>query len=79
MVMMNWLDKEGEEFATQANHPQWLAERRADVATIVEEFSAEITTNASVKQENSRPTTKSWILTLRQRLKFTVIMGYDAG
>nr|WP_250698491.1 DNA pacase A subunit [Escherichia coli] len=33
------LDKEAREFATlQANHPQWLAERRADVATIVEEL-----------------------------------------
>ncbi|EER2495229.1 DNA pacase A subunit [Escherichia coli] len=33
------LDKEAREFATlQANHPQWLADRRADVATIVEEL-----------------------------------------
>lgn len=33
------LDKEAKEFASlQANHPQWLAERRADVATIVEDL-----------------------------------------
>lgn len=33
------LDKEAREFASlQANHPQWLADRRADVATIVEDL-----------------------------------------
>ncbi len=42
---------------------------------LLKNWGAEITTAmASVKLENSRPTTKSWILTLRQRLKFTVIM-----
>nr|WP_225312411.1 hypothetical protein [Salmonella sp.] len=39
MLMMNSTDKGGREFATlQANHPQWLAERRADVATDIEEL-----------------------------------------
>lgn len=76
MLMMNsWTKRQGslQRFRLTI-HNGWQSAGRM-WQPLLKNWGAEITTAmASVKLENSRPTTKSWILTLRQRLKFTVIM-----